>query len=69
MRYECIVSALIANNYPALLTGPVGTGKTSTAQSVLNGLDRDKYLILQINMSAQVSPESHAKNIFIIRAY
>ncbi|KAI4461456.1 dynein heavy chain [Holotrichia oblita] len=55
VRYECIVSALMANNYPALLTGPVGTGKTSTAQSVLNSLNRDKYIILQINMSAQTS--------------
>lgn len=44
----------MGNKYPALLTGPVGTGKTSTAQSVLNSLDQDKYLILQINMSAQV---------------
>lgn len=45
----------MAYNYPALLTGPVGTGKTSTAQSVLNSLNRNKYIILQINMSAQVS--------------
>lgn len=39
---------------PAMLVGPVGTGKTSTAQSVLDQLNADKYGLLCINMSAQV---------------
>lgn len=39
---------------PVLLTGPVGTGKTSVAQGVLQRLDPKTYSILTINMSAQV---------------
>lgn len=55
IRYEYIVSALLANQFPILLTGPVGTGKTNTAQSVLSMLGQDKYTLLNINMSAQTS--------------
>ncbi|KAJ8920059.1 hypothetical protein NQ315_011713 [Exocentrus adspersus] len=58
IRYEFIVSALLASGYPVLLTGPVGTGKTSTAQSVLSSLDYDKYAVLNINMSAQTTSQN-----------
>ena len=49
------MSKLIKNQRPVLLTGPVGTGKTSVAQSVLNGLDPMEFSVLIINMSAQTS--------------
>ncbi|XP_017772772.1 PREDICTED: dynein heavy chain 2, axonemal [Nicrophorus vespilloides] len=55
VRYEYLISALLDKGYPVLLTGPVGTGKTSSAQSVLNSMDKDKYVILNINMSAQTT--------------
>lgn len=55
VRYQYIVSALLAESYPVLLTGPVGTGKTSTAQSVLSGLDPSRYTVLNVNLSAQVN--------------
>lgn len=55
VRYEYITKALLSQGYPVLLTGPVGTSKTSTAQSVLAGLDSTKYTVLNINMSAQTS--------------
>lgn len=55
MRYEFIVAALLGAGFPVLLTGPVGTGKTSTVQSVLAALDTSKYILLNINMSAQTS--------------
>lgn len=54
-RYNFIVSALIRNQRAVLLTGPVGTGKTSVAQSVLGELDPVEYTVLVINMSAQTS--------------
>ena len=38
-----------------MLVGPVGTGKTSVAEDVLNRLDPAKYSLLVLNMSAQVS--------------
>lgn len=50
-----MVNALLRNGCPVLLTGPVGTGKTSTAQSVLGALDTDTYTVLNVNMSAQTS--------------
>lgn len=53
VRYNFLVKALVLSQYPVLLTGPVGTGKTSVAQSVLQGLD-SKWTALTINMSSQV---------------
>ena len=38
VRYNHLVSTLVANQIPVLLVGPVGTGKTSIAQSVLQSL-------------------------------
>ncbi|XP_044753245.1 dynein axonemal heavy chain 2 [Coccinella septempunctata] len=55
IRYEYLLAALLDNGFPALVTGPVGTGKTSTAQTVLNAMDKEKYMICNINMSAQTS--------------
>ncbi|KAM4540607.1 dynein axonemal heavy chain 2-like [Fundulus diaphanus] len=54
VRYNLLVQALVLNQHPVLLTGPVGTGKTSVAQSVLQGLGK-KWTSLTINMSAQVT--------------
>lgn len=53
VRYNFLVKALVQAQYPVLLTGPVGTGKTSVAQSVLQSLD-SKWTALIINMSSQV---------------
>ncbi|XP_057654894.1 dynein axonemal heavy chain 2 isoform X2 [Diorhabda carinulata] len=55
VRYDFLVSSLLTNGYPVLLTGPVGTGKTSVAQTALSALDPEKYSILFVNMSAQTS--------------
>lgn len=52
-RYKFLVDALVMANYPVLLTGPVGTAKTSVAQSVLQGLD-ERWTGLTVNMSSQV---------------
>lgn len=54
VRYHFLVQALVMGQYPVLLTGPVGTGKTSVAQSVLQGLDTSKWTALSVNMSSQV---------------
>ncbi|XP_069805044.1 dynein axonemal heavy chain 2 isoform X1 [Dendropsophus ebraccatus] len=55
VRYQFIVNALVANQSPVLLVGPVGTGKTSIAQSVLQSLDANKWALLTVNMSAQTT--------------
>ncbi|XP_078792424.1 dynein axonemal heavy chain 2 isoform X2 [Oryzias latipes] len=54
VRYNLLVKALVAGQHPVLLTGPVGTGKTLVAQSVLQGLG-ENWTSLTINMSAQTS--------------
>lgn len=54
IRYNYLVSSLIKNQKAVLLTGPVGTGKTSVAQSVYEELDPLEFSVLVINMSAQV---------------
>lgn len=54
VRYDFLVYNLLQAKRPVLLTGPVGTGKTSLAQKVLQRLDPKIYSLLVINMSAQV---------------
>ena len=54
VRYDFLVYNLLQAKRPVLLTGPVGTGKTSLAQKVLQRLDPKMYSLLVINMSAQV---------------
>ncbi|KAF7236750.1 Dynein heavy chain 2, axonemal [Varanus komodoensis] len=55
VRYNYLVTALISHQNPVLLVGPVGTGKTSVAQGVLQSLDGTKWAVLVINMSAQTT--------------
>ncbi|XP_062301425.1 dynein axonemal heavy chain 2 [Scomber scombrus] len=55
VRYNFLVKALVLGQYPVLLTGPVGTGKTSVAQSVLQGLDNSKWAGLTVSMSSQTT--------------
>lgn len=55
LRYDFLVHHLIMAERPALLVGPVGTGKTSVAQGVLQKLDPQQFNLLTINLSAQVS--------------
>ncbi|XP_028810290.1 dynein heavy chain 2, axonemal isoform X2 [Denticeps clupeoides] len=55
VRYKFLVEALVRGQYPVLLTGPVGTGKTSVAQSVLQGLDPVEWTTLTVNMSSQTT--------------
>ncbi|XP_016879708.1 dynein axonemal heavy chain 2 isoform X7 [Homo sapiens] len=55
VRYNYLVSSLVANQNPILLVGPVGTGKTSIAQSVLQSLPSSQWSVLVVNMSAQTT--------------
>ncbi|XP_026839391.1 dynein heavy chain 2, axonemal [Drosophila erecta] len=55
VRYEYVVSKLLAEEYPVMLVGNVGTGKTSTAISVMEACDKNKFCILAVNMSAQTT--------------
>nr|XP_019958870.1 PREDICTED: dynein heavy chain 2, axonemal [Paralichthys olivaceus] len=57
LRYNFLVKALVLAQYPVLLTGPVGTGKTSVAQSVLESLD-NKWAALTVNMSSQTTSDN-----------
>ncbi|XP_074979886.1 dynein axonemal heavy chain 2 isoform X4 [Caretta caretta] len=62
VRYNYLVDALVSNQNPVLLVGPVGTGKTSIAQSVLQSLDNTKWAVLTVNMSAQTT-SNNVQNI------
>ncbi|XP_025836128.1 dynein heavy chain 2, axonemal-like [Agrilus planipennis] len=55
VRYKYVVNTLLSHGHPCMLTGPVGGGKTSVAQSVLAGIDNNIYSVLNINMSAQTT--------------
>lgn len=65
VRYEYIVTSLLGGEYPVLLVGNVGTGKTSTAISVTESKDKAKYSVLNINISAQVSTSLGIRNSLI----
>ena len=54
VRYDFLVHNLVLVGEPVLLVGPVGTGKTSVAQTALQKLDATTFSILTINLSAQV---------------
>uniref|UniRef100_A0A8C9P5P1 Dynein axonemal heavy chain 2 n=1 Tax=Spermophilus dauricus TaxID=99837 RepID=A0A8C9P5P1_SPEDA len=62
VRYNYLVSTLVANQNPVLLVGPVGTGKTSIAQSVLQSLPPSQWTVLIVNMSAQTT-SNNVQNI------
>ncbi|XP_014276767.1 dynein axonemal heavy chain 2 isoform X2 [Halyomorpha halys] len=55
LRYTYLTNALLSHNIPVLITGGVGTGKTSNVTSVIDVLDKTKYSIVTINLSAQTS--------------
>ncbi|XP_055262069.1 dynein axonemal heavy chain 2 isoform X3 [Moschus berezovskii] len=55
VRYNYLVSTMVASQNPVLLVGPVGTGKTSIAQSVLQSLPSSQWSVLTVNMSAQTT--------------
>ncbi|XP_013098623.2 dynein axonemal heavy chain 2 [Stomoxys calcitrans] len=55
VRYEYLVSKLLQDNHPVLMVGNVGTGKTSTAVSVMEACDKTKFTVLSINISAQTT--------------
>ncbi|XP_076651590.1 dynein heavy chain 2, axonemal kl-2 [Halictus rubicundus] len=58
VRYEFVIGSLLRNGFPVLLMGPVGTGKTSMFQSVLESLNREKYRVMTLNMSAQTTSKN-----------
>ncbi|XP_048653960.1 dynein axonemal heavy chain 2 isoform X2 [Marmota marmota marmota] len=62
VRYNYLVSTLVANQNPVLLVGPVGTGKTSIAQTVLQSLPPSQWTVLIVNMSAQTT-SNNVQNI------
>ena len=55
LRYEFVLGTLLKMKQPALIVGPVGTGKTQLTQSVLSKLDKEEWSLLNINMSSQTS--------------
>ena len=63
VRYDFLVHSLLQAKRPVLLTGPVGTGKTSLAQKVLQRLDPKIYSLLVINMSAQVRQNRNSNSL------
>ena len=69
VRYDFLVYSLLQAKRPVLLTGPVGTGKTSLAQKVLQRLDPKIYSLLVINMSAQVRGTRNQTIVVYRRSY
>ncbi|XP_050531221.1 dynein axonemal heavy chain 2 isoform X2 [Daktulosphaira vitifoliae] len=55
VRYNYLTESYLSKKQPVLLVGPVGTGKTSTAQKALESLNKNKFSFLTINMSAQTT--------------
>ncbi|XP_068689964.1 dynein axonemal heavy chain 2-like isoform X2 [Montipora foliosa] len=58
VRYDFLVYSLLQAKRPVLLTGPVGTGKTSLARKVLQRLDPKTYSLLTSSNNVQEIIES-----------
>lgn len=63
VRYNYLVKGFMKVKQPILLVGPVGTGKSSTVQKVLDVMDKQKYLFLTINMSAHTTANNVQETI------
>ncbi|XP_025080372.1 dynein heavy chain 2, axonemal-like isoform X3 [Pomacea canaliculata] len=55
VRYQFLMKTLVNIRCPIMLVGPVGTGKTSVAESTLRSIDASVFNVLTVNMSAQTS--------------
>lgn len=69
VRYEYLISKLLSAGSPVALVGKVGTGKSSTASSVIETFNKEKYSTLSINLSAQVSKLSKSKSPLLFKYY
>ena len=55
VRYQYLLRTLIDAKQPTLMVGPVGTGKTSVVEMVMQQLDASVFNFLTINMSSKTS--------------
>ncbi|RZC36870.1 DHC N2, MT and/or AAA 6 domain containing protein [Asbolus verrucosus] len=56
IKYSTLIKMHITNNYPILLIGPPGTGKTSCMQDMItNKLDKDLYECTTLTFTAKVT--------------
>ncbi|EAR85626.2 dynein heavy chain (macronuclear) [Tetrahymena thermophila SB210] len=55
-RYSYMINVAIQDEFPVLLCGPTGTGKSTYIKNILNNhLDAVKYITIEIGFSAQTS--------------
>ncbi|XP_023228391.1 dynein heavy chain 2, axonemal-like [Centruroides sculpturatus] len=54
VRYSYLITMMLQKQYPILLVGPSGHGKTLIINHVINNLDITKYSKLIVNFSSQI---------------
>lgn len=55
VKYNYLISTMLLSQRPVMINGPIGSGKTLVAQSVLNDQDVVKYASVTMNMSSRTS--------------
>lgn len=55
VKYSYLISTFLLSNRGVLVNGPIGSGKTLIAQSVLNDQSTEKYASVVLNMSSHTS--------------
>ncbi|XP_053376707.1 dynein axonemal heavy chain 3-like [Mercenaria mercenaria] len=63
-RQKYFLERLLLNDKPLLLVGPTGTGKSAITNNYLSSLPKDKYIINNVNFSAQTSANQTQDIIF-----
>ena len=64
VRQRFFLERFLSLDMPVLFVGPTGTGKSAITNSYLLELPRDKYIINNINFSAQTSANQTQDIIF-----
>ncbi len=63
-RQRYFLKKFVLQNRPLLFVGPTGTGKSAITNDFLVGLPRDKYIITNLNFSAQTNSNQTQDIIF-----
>lgn len=66
MQMCCILEKLLLQDKPLLFVAPTGLGKIAITNNFLRQLPHEKYVVCQINFSAQVSA-NHTQDIFLTK--
>ena len=64
VRQRYFLDKMLSRGFPLLFVGPTGTGKSAITNNFLYDLPKDKYVICNVNFSAQTTSDQTQDIIF-----